>query len=1110
MHQHLFTSSINRIGIPFLILAFFLLGIPFSMSAQGTRLLRQPSISETHITFSYGSDIWVSRLDGSQLRRITNTPAIEENPFLSPDGKQIAFSSNRSGTLAVYVVPIEGGMPQRLSWHPAAAFVRGWTPDGKNVLYATGRDFAPKPSNRLWTIPATGGNPTLLTAQRGNDGAFSPDGSRIALDVVSRWDEEWRAYRGGQNTPLVILNLTDQSEELIPNERTTDVQPVWIGESVYFLSDRDGVMNIWNYSPATKAVKQITTYDGSDIKWLSGKDKLTFERDGYLFLMNPATQEVQQLIIDIRGDFPWAATAWEEVGKRATHARLSPHGKRAIVEARGDIYTVPVEHGDARNLTQSSDAADREPIWSPKGDQVAWFSDKGHQAYRLMIAAQDGLSEPREISIGVSKMAWNPVWSPDGKHIAFVDDDVRIRVIDLETDSIQTIDTGGLNVERGSMELAWAKDSKWLAYDKTGPNNFKSIWIWSLEDGQKRAVTNAFANAFSPTWDADGKHLYFLASTDVALGTGWANTSAMNARAEYAAYVINLSKEDPSPFELRSDEEEVEAEKEEAEKPESDSSTKKKAKKPKKAKGEEAEEAAKEKKESITIDFERIDRRTIPLPIPQRMYRFMLAGPEGTVFIAEREENKSGLKVSKFTLKERKAEDFVSGVSYMTVSADRKQVLARVNGSWQVLDCAKPPSTAKKLDMSLQVKVDRAAEWKQIFEETWRYEKDFFYDPDLHGRNWDQVYKRYAPLIPYVKHRHDLNYVLDQVNGELSVGHSFVSGGDYPEVASAKVGLLGADLVTEDNRWKIQRIYTTEDWNPDLTSPLDQPGANIQTAYYIVGVNGRELSSSDNPFEMLDGTVGKQTVLHLNSSPDFASAWKEVVKPISYRAELALRERAWVEDNRRLVDSLSNGQLAYVWVPNTSGQGLVSFNRYYFAQQDKKGAVIDERFNGGGLLDDYMVDLITRRLRAAYTNEVPNGKPGRLPAGILGPKVLLINEMAGSGGDFFPWVFRQQKAGPLIGKRTWGGLVKSSTHYLMVDGGRVTAPDNAIFDPIKGEWIGENKGIAPDIEVRQDAKALAAGRDPQLERAVEELLKLLEAEAVEIKIPEFSTPAKQK
>jgi tricorn protease len=1077
-------------------LLFPLIAILFSISivtasAQSDRLLRQPTISDNHIAFTYGGDVWVTAIDGSHLLRITSTQAIERNPQISPDGKLIAFTSNRSGTDCIYVVSIEGGRPERLTWHPSGVTSRGWTPDGTQILYSTSRDF-PQPSvERLWLVPLKGGPSTLLTPQWGTNGSFSPLGDKIIIDRINRWDKEWRAYRGGQNTALTILDLNDQSEVLLPNNRTIDILPVWIGEYIYFLSDRDGTANIWSYATKTADLKQITHFTGSDIKWLSGKNKLAFERDGYLFVLNPVTNEIKKLEITITGDFPWAETKWENTSEIIQTASLSPTGKRALMESRGDIFTVPVEYGDARNITKSSGAADRAPVWSPSGDKIAWFSDADHKEYTLMIASQDGLSEPRRISIGISKMAWEPVWSPDGKQIAFVDDDVRIRVLNIDSEEIKTIDVGGINLERGSMGLTWSPDSKWLAYAKSASNNFRRVTIWSQDDNSVRPVTNLFADAFSPAWDLDGKHLYFLASTEVALGSGWANTSSMNSNPQYACYVVNLKKDDLSPFKLRSDEE----------KPVEETTMKKEDKK----KSESVKTSTADTIVKVQIEFENIDRRTIPLPVPQRNYQFISHGTKGTIFIAERILNKSGLTIQRFVLEEREIKEFLTGASNISISADGKKLLAKTGNTWKVLDTAKPGDSGKTLNVLLQMNLSREDEWVQIFEEAWRYERDYFYDPGMHGRDWMSVYERYSPLIPYVKHRTDLTYVLDQLNGELSVGHSFVSGGDNPEVEKPNVGLLGADLVAENNRWKIKRIYTTESWNPELTSPLDQPGVKIKEGYYIVGINGKEISSMDDPFQFLDGTLDKQTVLNINSTLKFEGSWREIVKPI--RSENALRQRAWVEDNRRIVDSLSDGQLAYVWVPNTGKQGLVSFDRYFFAQQDKKGAVIDERFNGGGLLDDYMVDLMNRSLRAAYTNEVPDGKPGVLPAGILGPKVLLINEMSGSGGDFFPWVFRQQKIGPLIGSRTWGGLVKSSVHYRLIDGGTVTAPDNAIFDPINNKWIAENEGIAPDIPVRQDVKSLMEGRDPQLERAVKEALKLIQTEDFNIKPPVFSTPA---
>lgn len=1093
----------KRIPVTLLIISLMLCSS--ALHSQGTRLLRQPSITDTHVTFSYGGDIWIADLDGSHTDRITSTPAVEGNPHFSPDGKWIAFNSNRSGNQAVYIVSPEGGTPRRLTWHPAPAIVRGWSPDGKRVLYATSRDNAPTSYANLWTVSVDGGPSTLLTRQWAADGSFSPDGSQVIIDRVQRWDVEWRNYRGGQNTPLVILNLEDQGETLLPYESTIDIQPLWLDDMVYFLSDRDNTSNIWSFTPATGILKQVTRLTGSDIKWLDGHgDILAYERDGYLYTLNLTSGETRQLNITVNGDFPWAETRWTDVTKNARAVSISPTGKRIILEARGEIFTVPAEEGDARNITRSSGAADHAPLWSPKGNEVAWFSDAGGKGYNLLVASQDGLSDPKTISIGESKMAWEPVWSPDGKMIAFADDKVRVRIVDVEKGTIRTVDTAGVNTERGNMGLTWSHDSQWLAYTKTGTNNFRQIKVWSAKSDSKYALTDSFADSFSPAWDRDGKHLYFLASTNLALGSGWANTSSITSDPDYTAYVINLRKDDPSPFKPLSDEESVKEEK----KPEPE------AKKPARGKQPEKQDNASTDEKSkgavpVIIDFSDISRRTITLPVSGGNYRMLVTGPSGTLFIGESKEGVPGFAIKKFTLEKREAKDFLSGASQVSVSADGNKMLARTGSDWKIINTSSASgSDAKAVKIDLKMLLNRSEEWNQIFEEAWRYERDYFYDPGMHGRNWDEVHEKYAPLIPYVRHRADLTYILDQVNGELSVGHSFVGGGDYPEVERSAAGLLGADLVAENNRWKISRIYTTESWNPELSSPLDRPGLKIEKGYYLVGINGKELTAADDPWQYLDGTQNIQTTLHINKTPDFEGAWKEVVKPIA--SESGLRQRAWVEDNRRIVDSLSGGKLAYVWVPNTGNPGFVSFNRYFFAQQDKKGAVIDERFNGGGLLDDYMVDLMNRRLRAALTNEVPGGRPFRLPAGILGPKVLLINEMSGSGGDFFPWVFRQQKTGPLIGTRTWGGLVKSSVHYAMVDGGTLTAPDNAVFDPVAKKWIAENEGVAPDIEVRQDAVSLSKGIDPQLERAVREALKLLEQEGTtEIVPPPFSTPAKK-
>lgn len=1068
------------------IIVIILLFTTTLITAQETRLLRQPSINGNQVAFAYGSDIWATNLTTNITTRLTSTSAVESNPHISPNGKSVAFTSNRTGSSSVYIVAIDGGEAKRLTWHTSSSVARGWTNDGKQVLFASNRDTAPSSFNRLYTVSVNGGPVTRLFEQWATSGSYSSSGKLLVIDKMRRWDEEWRDYRGGQNTPLIIIDVKTLNETLIPNNKTTDKQPVWINDMVYFLSDRTHNSNVWSYNTKTKAVQQVTKFSGTAVKSLNGnKNTLIFEQAGYLHTLDLKSNKTRRLKISISGDFPWTATKWENVNSRVDFASISPNGKRVVMASRGDIFTTPVEFGDSRNISQSSGAADRAPIWSPKGDKIAWFSDANGKGYALHITNQDGTAKTEIISIGISKMAWEPTWSPDGKHIAFVDDDTRIRIINLSDKKIQTIDNAGTNLERGSMGITWSPDSNWLAYAKAGDNGLKQLKVWSLESTKTTAITDPFADSFSPAWDLDHKHLYFLASTDVALRSGWANTSSMTARPNYAAYVINLAKNDASPFKPKSDEEEVKKEKSKDKKEEKPKDDKKKS------------EVKKDKK--VIIDFDGIARRIMALPLKGN-YNSIIAGPSGFAFINE------GSTVHKFDLKKLKATEFGKGLRISAISANGKHMVIRAGRNWKVSKTSTANAkAAKTLKLDFNMKLNRVSEWKQMFEEAWRYERDYFYDPNMHGRDWNNVYKRYAPLVPFVKHRADLNYILDQVNGELSVGHSFVRGGDFPSIDKASGGLLGADFVSKQGKWQLKRIYTSESWNPGLNGPLDQPGMKIKQGHYLVGINNQEISATDNIYQYLDGTANKQTTLHINTKPSFEGAWTEVVKPI--RSENSLRQRTWVEDNRRTVDKLSGGKLGYIWVPNTGGPGFVSFNRYFFAQQDKEGAVIDERFNGGGLLDDYMVDLMTRKPRAALTNEVPNGKPMRLPAGIMGPKVLLINELAGSGGDFFPWVFRQQKAGLLIGATTWGGLVKSSTHYRLIDGGSLTAPDNAVFDPATNTWVAENKGVAPDIAVRQDAKALEQGIDPQLERAVKELLSQLKGKK-EITPPPFPKPTK--
>jgi tricorn protease len=1076
MHVH------SRIALS---LALLLQLAPAGALGQGTRLLRQPTIGGEHVVFAHGGDLWLVGRAGGDARRLTSTPAVESDPHLSPDGRLLAYTSNAPGVATVFVMPVAGGEPRRLTWYPAPSHARGWTPDGR-VVYASSRETAPSPYDRLWTVAPEGGPSTLLPAPFAHTGSFAPDGRRMVLDPSTRWDVEWRGYRGGHNLALLILDLVDLEEVAIPNaDRTTDTQPVWLDGRIYFLSDRDHATNVWSYDVATGALAQLTRFANADVKSLSGAGgTLVLEQDGWIHTLDIASGATRRLDITVRGDFPWAQPRWVTLGPAVASASLSPTGRRALMQARGEIFTVPLEHGATRNLTRSPGAADRGPVWSPDGERIAWFSDDG-TGYRLLIGDQDALAEPRRLAIGDAKMAWAPAWSPDGSRIAFVDDLARLRVIQVASGEITTVDADGSTVNRAALAPVWSPDSRWLAYSKSFPNQLRRIVVWSVADGRARAVTDAMASAVSPAWDRDGRHLWFLASTDLGLAAGWANTSSMVAQPTYGAYVTVLRAADATPFPPRSDEEGAAAP----------------PGRPANARG---DTAAVE----VSIDFDGIERRIVALPMPVRSYTTLLAGPAGTAFVAESVPNQPGQTLHKFTLVERRAEVFTQAATGFAVSGDGSRILFQSAQQWRVVDTARPPdATAGRLTVGLRAHVDPAEEWRQIFEESWRYMRDFFYDPGTHGADWDAVRRRYEPLVAHVRHRADLNYVIDKVNGELAVGHSFVGGGDMPAVDTVRVGLLGADFEADGGRWRIARIYTTESWNPTLAAPLDRAGLRVAEGNYLIAVDGIELTDADDPYRLLDGTRGQQTALLLNDRPSATGAWRVVVEPIA--DESSLRQRAWVEDNRRRVDDLSNGRLAYVWVPNTGNQGVVSFDRYYFSQQDREGAVIDERHNGGGLLDDYMVDVMDRRLRAAITNEAPGSEPFRLPAGVLGPKVLLINERAGSGGDFFPWVFRRLGVGPLIGTRTWGGLVRSCVHYPMLDGAFVTSPCNAVFDPIDNVWIAENVGVPPDIEVRFDARAAAEGRDPQLERGVQEALRRIEAEGVRrVAPPPFPTHAR--
>lgn len=1068
----------------FLILCIF----SESVISQGTQLLRQPTISAESVVFIYANDLWIVDRDGGDAIRLTTNEGAETAPHFSNDEKWIAFSAQYGGNSDVYVIPSEGGSPKRLTYHPAGDIVQGWTPDGQ-VLFRSSRKGRPTQTSKFYKVSLEGGLPQEIAIPRAAYGELSEDGKYIAYTPITGWDEEWRNYRGGQAMPIWIVNM--ESKELIRTPQPTQerhLNPVWFQNKVYYLSERDYASNIWMFDPITKEEKQITFHKKFDVKSLDAcKDAIVYEQGGYLHVIKANSSSANQLQINVKGDMNFAIKRWENVpASRLTNANISPNGKRAIFEHRGEIFTVPKEEGNWRNLTNSPGVADRSPIWSPKGNQVAWFSDKSGE-YKLVIADQFGQNK-REFSLPNPTFYFVPDWSPDGKYLAYTDTDYNIWIMDVNTGSTKIVATDRFAHPNRAMNPIWSPDSKWITYARQLENSFKAAFVYNVETGKRIQLTDGMADVKSPVWDQSGKYIYFLSSTNYGLNTGWLDMSSYDPTATYNLYCVILEEGVPSPVSSKSDEEETEEK----------ATTEDKKEKGGKSKNED------KISNKIQISNTGISSRIIALDMPLRDYAGLIGGPENSVFVAESIANQSGFTLHKFDLKKNEASEYLTGISSVSYSSNGEHLLYRTGMSWNISSSkSKPKKGSGALKLNLKILIDPQAEYHQIFKEGWRYMRDFLYVDNVHGAPWDAIYKWYSPWINHVRHRSDLNYVVDILSGEVAVGHSYVSGGDLPDINTVPVGLLGCDLVEENGYYRISKIYTGESWNPNVDAPLSKPGLNVKEGDYLLAVNGRELKSPTNPYQLFEQTAGIQIKLSIGESPNLSTAKQIVVKPI--RSDRSLRSIDWIENNRRIVDKLSGGKLAYVYVPNTGGSGFTSFNRYYFAQQHKKGAIIDERNNGGGSAADYMVDVMARPLYGYFNSRANDNRPWTTPmAGIWGPKVMIINERAGSGGDLLPYMFHKAKIGPLVGTRTWGGLVGTWDTPPLIDGGRMVAPRGGFFDT-DGEWAVEGVGVAPDIEVIQDPKSVLQGMDPQLIKAVEKCMELLKDNEFELK-PEPAAP----
>ncbi|MBZ5582083.1 MAG: PDZ domain-containing protein [Acidobacteriia bacterium] len=911
------------------------------------------------------------------------------------------------------------------------------------------------------------------------------DGAQFATGFTNY--VAWRRYRGGTASYLWTVNLEDLTTEKIPRTDSNDIYPMWIGDKVYFLSDRGGPMTLFRYDPQTKAVTKLIENTGHDINSAgAGPGGIVYEQFGQIYIYDLAANRSRQVPIEIAADLTEVRPHFQNVAREIRSTAISPTGVRAVFEAHGEILTAPAEKGDIRNLTNTPGVMERAPAWSPDGRSVAYFSDESGE-YALHIKPQNGGGEPKKIPLaGKSAYYFTPRWSPDSKHLALNDNQLNLWDVDVASGKMTKVDSDYYyEVER---DFSWAPDSKWIAYARSLPNRFHAIFIYSLETGKTTQVTDGMSDARQPAFDRDGQYLYFTASTNYGPTSNGLDMTSDEHEVTRSVYLIVLPNDAASPLAPESDEEKPGEPKPAAEAGRG---------------GRGGAAAAEAPPKPVRIDFDKLMQRTVALPLPASAYLDLEAGKAGTVYVLERGQagggrgaGGGGATLSKFDLKTRKTDKLADGVSSFDLSANGEKMLLRLGGGgggrggagapagpqYVIVSATaplKPGEGALRLS-DMEVRVDPLAEWKQMYHEVWRIQRSYFYDPNLHGVNAAAAEKEYEPYLDQLAARADLNYIFHEMLSDFTVGHLRGSGGTMPQTRSVPGGLLGADFEIANNRYRFKKIYNGESWNPQLRAPLAQPGMNVSAGDYLLAINGQQLEGADDISRLLEAMADKRVVLRVGSDPTGANSREITAVPVA--SESQLRRQAWVEANRRKVEELSGGRLGYVYMPDTGQGGLTSFNRYFFAQADKQGAVIDERFNGGGQVADYVIEVLKRQLLAWWSPRY--GAVYRSPAAsILGPKVMIINEFAGSGGDAMPWMFRYSKIGPLVGKRTWGGLVGISEYPSLMDGGAVTSPNFGFFSP-EGKWEVENHGVAPDVEVDQDPRSVRDGRDPQLERAV--------------------------
>jgi tricorn protease len=1072
--------------------AILILFSSMSLMAQNpeeSRMMTDPAVSNSKIVFVYANDLWSADLDGAHVERLTSSEGAEFAPNFSPDGSLIAFTGQYDGNMDVFTMPAEGGVPTRLTWHPDADIARGFTPDGKSILFSSTRESFSRRFSQLYQVPVQGGYPEKLKLPSGFYGSYSPDGKRLAYNPTPNAWPQWKHYRGGEISYIWICDLATLAVDKIPQPEggCNDWRPMWIGDVVYFLSDRNGEFNLFSFDTRSKEIAQLTKFTDFPVCTAGyGGGKIVFEQAGYIHLFDLASKTSAQLHIHVPADLPGIRPRYASVAKNIYNADVSPSGARAVFEARGDIVTVPAEKGDPKDLTNTPGIFERNPAWSPDGKKMAWFSDESGE-YQLVVSdlGEDGKS--KSYPLNGKGFYYNPAWSPDSKMIGYSDNGFNLYYIDLASGAVKKIATEPVYDIFGAMVASWSPDSRWITFSMVSPTNILRVYLYSLDQDKCSPVTDGLSDCSGPVFDKNGKYLYFFGSTDAGPVRQWFDLSSQDMNMKNSLYLAVLDQSAPNPLLKESDEEKGTAEPK---------------KEPEQATGKKKEEDKTKAKGDTTgvtpvkIDLEGLANRILALPVPPGMYSGLAAGQGNQIFYMENppfppSNAPSAGKLHNFNLETRKDQVVLDALNGYTLSADRNKILYLLNDTWYLTKTGDKIEAGKgSLNLeAAQIRIDPPAEWQQMFNDLWRINRDYFYDPGMHGNDWNALKKKYGQFLPYLSCRDDFTRLSRWICSELSVGHSYTGGGEqYKTPKTVPVGLLGADYTVENGRYRFSRIYGGLNWTPELRSPLTEPGVNVKEGDYLIAVNGKDLKPPVNIFSLFENTAGKLVEIRVGPQPDGTGSTVMQVVPIESEADL--RNRFWVESNLRKVNDATDGKVAYVYVPNTSNEGHDYFKRYFFPQSGKEAIIIDERFNGGGSLADYIIDI----LRRPYLNywATRYGEDIKAPnAAITGPKVMLINQYAGSGGDYLPWSFRKLGLGKLIGTRTWGGLVGILNFPVLMDGGFITAPNVAFWS--EEGWRIENEGVAPDIEVEQLPAEVAAGKDPQLDKAIQVVLEELKS-----------------